>query len=260
MNGMTQFHPTFAQGPTTMRRFLFLFTVLSVSGWSQLPAQQPAQPPIVVKVEMPPENIWTTLLKVAIPTILGAGLGAGLALYGVRQTNKHNAANREHQLRLEIARDKITAEAKSRDNRWAFRKDIYTGLMKATTNLIFTYSTIQLLSIALNDNSNPANEQRLLQVIKDLHEVAKDFILHVRLAPFAVADEVSQLAREAIKEITTDESVVRSAAFQSSLESKMRKLVELQLKLQEAGRKDLWDIPEERAKDEAVVTSESSSR
>src|ERR1017187_7969868 len=118
-----------------MRRFFFMLTVLSLPGWSQ-PAQRPSQPPISVKVEMPPESVWTMLFKVVIPTILGAGLGAGLALYGVRQTNKHNtaenAANREHQLRLEIARDKITAEAKSRDNRWAFRKDIYTGLMKAT--------------------------------------------------------------------------------------------------------------------------------
>jgi hypothetical protein len=41
----------------TMRRFLFTFTLFSVPGWSQQPAQQPAQPatlPIVVKVEMPP--------------------------------------------------------------------------------------------------------------------------------------------------------------------------------------------------------------
>jgi hypothetical protein len=37
-----------------MRRFLLIFTVLSVPGWSQSSAQQPAQPPIVVKVEMPP--------------------------------------------------------------------------------------------------------------------------------------------------------------------------------------------------------------
>jgi hypothetical protein len=236
-----------------MRRFLLTLTIFSVPGWSQAPAQQPAQPPIVIKLEAPPTNPWVHLAEMVVPGIIGAGI----AFLGVWWTNKRNAAenaaNRQHQLKLEIAKDKIAAEAKSRDNRWAFRKDIYTGLMKATTNLIFTYSTIQLLSIALNDNSNPANEQRLLQVIKDLHEVAKDFILHVRLAPFAVADEVSQLAREAIKEITTDESVVRSAAFQSSLESKMRKLVELQLQLQKAGRKDLWDTPEEKAKDEAAT-------
>jgi hypothetical protein len=37
-----------------MRRFLFTLTLLSVPGWSQPSAQQPAQPPIVVKVEMPP--------------------------------------------------------------------------------------------------------------------------------------------------------------------------------------------------------------
>ena len=37
-----------------MRRFLLIFTFLSVPGWSQSPAHQPAQPPIVVKGEMPP--------------------------------------------------------------------------------------------------------------------------------------------------------------------------------------------------------------
>jgi len=37
-----------------MRRFLLLLTLFSVPGWSQAPAQQVAQPPIVVKVEMPP--------------------------------------------------------------------------------------------------------------------------------------------------------------------------------------------------------------
>jgi hypothetical protein len=36
-----------------MRRFLLTLTIISFSGWSQ-PAQQHAQPPIVVKVEMPP--------------------------------------------------------------------------------------------------------------------------------------------------------------------------------------------------------------
>jgi hypothetical protein len=36
-----------------MRRFLLILALSSVPGWSQ-PVQQPAQPPIVVKVEMPP--------------------------------------------------------------------------------------------------------------------------------------------------------------------------------------------------------------
>jgi hypothetical protein len=38
-----------------IRRSLLILTIFSVPGWSQ-PAQQPAQPPIVVKVEMPPTN------------------------------------------------------------------------------------------------------------------------------------------------------------------------------------------------------------
>src|ERR1035438_4989921 len=103
-----------------MRRFWLIITVLSFAGWSQ-PPQQQAQPPIPVTIEMPPESIWTALLKVVLPTILGAGLGAGITLYGLRQTNKHNAtenmANREHQLAVEVAKAEIAAKHRSQDNR-----------------------------------------------------------------------------------------------------------------------------------------------
>jgi hypothetical protein len=99
-----------------MRRFLLVLTVISFAGWSQ-PAQPQAQPPIVVQVQMPPETLWTTLLKLAIPTLLGAGLGAGLTLYGVRLTNKHNAAenaaNRRHQLQVETAKAELAANYRS---------------------------------------------------------------------------------------------------------------------------------------------------
>src|ERR1035438_5503634 len=122
-------------GATMMRRIVLLFFALSVLGRSQT-VQQLAQPPIVVKVEMPSESAWTTLVKLVIPTILGAGL----ALYGVRQTNKHNtaenAANREHQLRLETAKAEIAVKYKSRDNRWEFRKDVYVNLIEATSDMI----------------------------------------------------------------------------------------------------------------------------
>ena len=51
-----------------MRRFLLTLTVLSISGWSQ-PLQQQAQPPIVVKVEMPPTNVWVHLVELIVPGI-----------------------------------------------------------------------------------------------------------------------------------------------------------------------------------------------
>src|ERR1022692_1488795 len=126
-----------------MRRFLLIFTVLSVPGWSQLSAQQPAQPPIVVKVEMPRTNPWVHLVELVVPGIIGAGI----AFLGVWLTTKshaaENAANREHQLRLEVAKDKIAAEARSRDNRWEFRKNVYVNLVNVTSNLLVVVAATQ---------------------------------------------------------------------------------------------------------------------
>ena len=44
-----------------MRRFLLIFTILDVPGWSQPSAQQPTPSPIVAKVEMAQERVWTSL-------------------------------------------------------------------------------------------------------------------------------------------------------------------------------------------------------
>jgi hypothetical protein len=118
-----------------MRRILVLFFALSVRGWSQL-AQQPAQPPIVIRVEMPPTNPWTHLVELVVPGIIGAGL----ALLGGWLTNKNNAAanaaNRQHASDVEKLKDDIAAEARSRDNRWAFRKEIYVNVITASTDLL----------------------------------------------------------------------------------------------------------------------------
>jgi hypothetical protein len=93
-----------------MRRVLLTLFLISVSGWSQA-AQQPAQPPIVVQVQMPPANPWMRLVELVVSGIIGAGL----ALFGVWLTNKNNAAeneaNRKHQF-----------EVNSRQKRWEFRK------------------------------------------------------------------------------------------------------------------------------------------
>src|ERR1039458_7775654 len=125
-----------------MRRLFLILTVLSVPGWSQLSAQQPAQPPIVVKVEMPRTNPWVHLVELVVPGIIGAGIAFLSAWLTNKRNAAENAANRENQLRVEIAKDRIAAEAKSRDNRWAFRKDVYVNLITATSGLIRAYSGI----------------------------------------------------------------------------------------------------------------------
>src|ERR1019366_193506 len=52
----------------------------------------------------------------------------------------------EEQARLtrtvENIKDEIAAQAKSRDNRWAFRKDVYVNLITATSGLIRAWSGV----------------------------------------------------------------------------------------------------------------------
>ena len=63
-----------------MRRFLLVLTFFSFAGWSQ-PAQQQAQPPIVVKVEMPPtpRRDFIGYLQ-ALGPLIAACVAVGVAL------------------------------------------------------------------------------------------------------------------------------------------------------------------------------------
>src|SRR5271157_449795 len=110
-----------------MRRFVLLTFALAPLCLCQdlRGPRSEASPPITVKVEMPPQNSWMRLVEVVVPGLIGAGI----AFLGVWWTNRRNAsenaANRAQQLELEAIKDRIAAEAKSRDNRWAFRKEVY---------------------------------------------------------------------------------------------------------------------------------------
>ena len=115
-----------------MRRFLLIITVISFAGWSQ-PAQQQAQPPIFVQIQTPRESIWAALLKLVIPTLLGAALGSGITLYGLDKNNKHNAAenraNRQHDL-----------EKLNREHSFTLKRDV---LMRVTQSLVQTLAALQ---------------------------------------------------------------------------------------------------------------------
>jgi hypothetical protein len=222
-----------------MRRFLFVLTVVSFPGWSQ-PAQQPAQPPIVVKVEMSPETFWATLLKLAVPTILGAGLGAGITLYGVRQTNKHNAsentANRDHQLRLEIAKAEIAANYKSQDNRWEFQKTVYVRLIKDTTDSIRFYANISGM-----------NPDARVEKLDHFRTITDSFMTHMCHARLAMANEAFVALEKATKgPLTPPDPSLSDEALRKNIDaySDLRNLLSI------AGRNQLWGTPENEAKDE----------
>lgn len=218
-----------------MRRFLLTLTLFSVPCWS-LPAQQPAQPPMVVKVEMPPTNPLVHLVELVVPGIIGAGI----AFLGVWWTNKRNAAenaaNREHQFRLEFAKDKIAAEATSRDSRWAFRKDVYVNLITATTDMLAGSSAL------LNSVDKHATFQQ--HVLPSL----TTFLRQAGLAELATADPVPTLVSAAVNEIMRIDSAITEF---EQIRTLAAHLYSLRTSLQEAGRKDLWEMPEIEAQAKA---------
>jgi len=203
---------------------------------------------------MPPESVWTMLFKVVIPTILGAGLGAGLALYGVRQTNKHNtaenAANREHQLRLETAKAEIAAKYKSQDNRWEFRKDVYVNLIEATSDMIGR--DLEIVETFRSDGPQTDKSRQMLEKAFAAHGLAaQTFVTYCNLAPLAMAYDVNALAQK-VKALFTKLDF-NSPECKSQLNEIVDGLKELIQALQAAGRKDLWDTPEPKAKAEAAT-------
>lgn len=240
-----------------MRRFLLTLTALSVSARSQ-PAQQPAQPPIVVQVQMPPETIWTTLLKLAIPTLLGAGLGAGLTLYGVRLTNKHNAAenaaNRRHQLQVETSKAELAAKYRSQDNRWDFRKDVYVHLIKTSHDILRSFHN---LAHAAKLKTDPQEARRKLAMATveaerpHLTASINEFTTYAALAPLATADDVLPLLAAASKQVFREVNFDSPDAA-AEIQEQMKPLFALLNRLQAAGRKDLWETLEPDAKTEAT--------
>ena len=187
-----------------MRRILLVVTFMSVAAWSQ-PAQQQTQVPIVVKVETVPESVWTALFKVAIPTILGAALGSGITLYGLRQTNKHqsteNEANRRHEL-----------EKLNREHSFSLKRDV---LIRLTQSLVQSITSLRRWDYRRANlewlESNPETEDYdVKQAVADKSNAWNEYLLrHNELqqataaACLAVSDELwksAQAVGEAIAE------------------------------------------------------------
>jgi hypothetical protein len=247
-----------------MRRF-FLILTICIAGSSQ-PAQLQAQPPIPVRIEMPTESILIMLLKVVLPTILGAALGAGITLYGLRQNNKHNAAenkaNREHQLQVEIAKAEIAAKYRSQDNRWAFRKDVYVNLITTISGLIGACSDVATNMTRfhqLKQELTPLTDPRMTAVLEGLKTNIDDQIAHgnvfatyVSLSPLAIAEDVVPLVTSTWEKFE-DLDLSTPELIAANMPEKQKTLGELLRKLQAAARKDLWGTPETEAKTGATT-------
>ena len=114
-----------------MRRVVFVFTVISLAGWSQSAPLQPQPPLQSTNSKQPPENPpnpWTQIANLA-PGIITAFS----ALAAVWLTQRH-------QLRLEIAKAEIAAKYKTQDRRWDFQKDVYSSLVRIIVELMTVYT------------------------------------------------------------------------------------------------------------------------
>jgi len=163
----------------------------------------------------------------------------------------------EEQARLtrtvESIKDEIAAQAKSRDNRWEFRKTVYVNLLDATTGLAGIYTRMATFSRLLS--ADPTDDARLSDIppILDEHRVAaRQYSNYAAQAPLALADDVLPLVAEATSRLlrTINLRTPEAANYLDSLAQSMQQLLS---KLQTAGRKDLWGTPRPPAKAEAAI-------
>ena len=231
-----------------MRRVLLSLTIFGVSALSQ-PA--PAQAPIVAQMQTPSSNPWIHFAELIVPGVIGAGL----ALFGVWLTNRNNAttnaANRQHQLEVEIAKAKIAAEYRSNDNRWDFRKTIYVALVTSTSDVTSLLS--QMLNMAAtypSDTPVTPHLQKQIDGYADKLLVAfTAFNRNASLAPLATADKVnSSIQSQAAQliELGAQPKTVKT------LQAMFASFTALQVALQSAGRKDLWGESEPKAKPDNI--------
>jgi hypothetical protein len=158
---------------------------------------------------------------------------------------------------VESIKDEIAAQAKSRDNRWEFRKEVYVNLITATSGLIRAWSGVATnMSEAsrLKHEQIPLTDLRMAGVIKRLNSDIDDQVAHgnvfatyVSLSPLAIAEDVVPLVTstwERFKELDLSSPELIAA----NMPEKQKILGELLRTLQAAGRKDLWGTPEPEAK------------
>jgi hypothetical protein len=223
----------------TVGRFLLVLTFVVFSGWSQ-PVQPQTQPPIVVQVQMPPTNPWVHLLELVIPGIIGAGL----ALFGVWVTNRSNAstnaANRQHQLDVEVKKAEIATQAKSRDNRWEFRKTVYVKLLADLEEMVaLNFVALDCLSKGQTIFSSDYTQK--------YNAAIKQFSISANLAPLAASDKILPLVKSVLGRLKGlgDPALPNS----TDLLTKTNQIyLDLREQLQAAGHEDLWGTPDPEVK------------
>jgi hypothetical protein len=114
----------------------------------------------------------------------------------------------EEQARLtrtvESIKDEIAAQAKSRDNRWAFRKDVYVKLVFTISEIINRIAAVA--AIPPPAAPGPQGRQPHIELLKEnmdrLLDLQRDFLSYTAIAPLAMADEIARLVGIAVQTLT----------------------------------------------------------
>ena len=170
--------------------------------------------PVVVTVQTPPTSPWMHLVELVVPGIIGAGL----ALFGVWLTNKHNAAE-------------------NRANRsFALKRDVLT---RVTQSLVQTIHAVEVLSNARTtpeylENSG-ATAAETEQAVEDIEKAWAEFRLrrteltqNIATASLAVSDDLWKSA-QAIAQSIEDanlEAYNRNSGWTSRLEGVQHQVTE----------------------------------
>lgn len=180
----------------------------------------------IVKFLLKP--VWTALNGYATT------YASGQASIDVRIRNLEKLAEEQARLTrtVESIKDEIAAQAKSRDDRWAFRKDVYVGLINAATDLITAFSRLQVLA------ERDPTDDRVGECYNGLMSSVAEFVRQANLAQLATADPVPSLASVAAVELMTIHGDTQDES--ERIAALIERLYLLRASLQEAGRKDLW--------------------
>jgi len=154
----------------------------------------------------------------------------------------------EEQARLtkivETIKDQIAAQAKSRDNRWAFWKDVYVGLIKDTTGWIRFYTNIKQMK---PDVRVEMSSDAKVKALDEYRTLTDDFMTHLCLARLTLATE----AITAVDKAATNLLMPTDPLLDTDLQKKINAYIDLRNLLCVAGRNQLWDTLETQTKSAA---------
>jgi hypothetical protein len=154
---------------------------------------------------------------------------------------------------VESIKDEIAAKAKSRDNQWEFRKDVYVNLLTSITDVISALAQLHDLQVQFPVKlANPDGD--LQKTLEDhrttFRSASATFNRYAALAPLAIADSVLSVTMALDKQLPA--FFLSNPERATSLLNAIANFNTARYALQVAGRKDLWDTLETQTESAAA--------